>query len=476
MAKRYATTADIPLSKDPLDWVIGQDLAVKLARICLKQHRHLLLIGPPGTGKTIIAKAMSMKLPEPREEVSVIHNPENPERPLVEIRTRDDILKEKKELKNIGKVISPAYAPALVAEKFGFRCRRCGTLSSSKEYFCPRCGAEKKINSLSPFDDLVYSTKGNSLLSPKRIHATSINSKGEEEIVVYEKKGESIVVIPYADYKKLRRHNKKRMRHVILPLNRKQFVYATGASEAELLGDIKHDPYGGHPEIGIPPFQRVVPGAVHEAHEGILYIDELATLGYLQKYILTAMQDKVYPIVGKNSGSTGASIRVDNVPCNFMLVASVNVNDLGMIIPPLRSRFIGDGYEVVVNTYMEDNEENREKLRRFVAQEIRNDGKIPHADMEATEEIIDYARRMCRQYDEKVGLSLRLRKLAGIVKMAGDLAVSEESSIITREHVKKAIEFGKTAEEQLAEKYENWWSMNKSDYTITRKSGGPESR
>ena len=42
---------------------------------------------------------------------------------------------------------------------------------------------------------------------------------------------------------------------------------------------------------------------------------------------------------------------------------------------------------------MEDNEDNRRKYIRFIAQEVKNDGKIPHFDQSAIDEILREAKR-----------------------------------------------------------------------------------
>ncbi|MEM2900372.1 MAG: ATP-binding protein, partial [Thermoplasmata archaeon] len=298
------TTADIEIPKDPLERVIGQDEAIELARICAKQRRHLLLVGPPGTGKSMIAQALAMHLPKPTEEIQVVHNPEHPERPFVEVKAKADVERERAQKASAaGELIDPIQAPEKVAEQLGFRCMKCGAFSSSQEKICPKCEkpkiSPKSSGANNPFGDLLgmvevtinQITPGG--IGKDRVTTTRIKD-GKEEVVVYEKAGEQIRVLDQSALEKRREIEKESPRKVLVELDRKPFVLATGASETELLGDVRHDPYGGHPQLGSLPYERVVAGAIHDAHEGVLFIDEVPMLGHLQRFILTAMQEKKF--------------------------------------------------------------------------------------------------------------------------------------------------------------------------------------
>ena len=74
--------------------MIGQDDAIALARTAAGQRRNLLLVGPPGTGKSMIALAISFHLPQPVEEIQVVVNPVIPESPFIEMRTAGDVERE----------------------------------------------------------------------------------------------------------------------------------------------------------------------------------------------------------------------------------------------------------------------------------------------------------------------------------------------------------------------------------------------
>jgi len=150
-------------------------------------------------------------------------------------------------------------------------------------------------------------------------------------------------------------------------------------------------------------------------------------------------------------------VKTENVPCDFILVCAGNLDAVEGMHPALRSRIRGYGYEIYMNNNMDDSDENRKKLIRFVAQEVSKDKKIPHFDKGAITEIVREAQRRAgqkgklslrlrelgglvrvagvreaqRRAGQKGKLSLRLRELGGLVRVAGDLAVSEGKDIVT---------------------------------------------
>ncbi len=465
----FDDTSTVAVPPGLLDQIIGQEEAVRLAKVIAKQRRHLLLVGPPGTGKSMIAQAITSLLTRPHSEISVLHNPLKPERPFLEVRLREQIEQQNVQRSSGGLTLRPEQAPPFVAERLGYRCRSCGFFSDPDASLCPQCAGEKFRQPTGPFDDLLMGL--GEAEREDAVHTTR-QMRGKEELVVFERVNASTIrALDSKEMERLHRPEGPVLRNILLTLERPLFVQATGASETELLGDVRHDPYGGHPQIGTLPYARLVPGAVHEAHEGVLFIDELVSIGRLQRHLLTAMQEKRFAISGRNASSTGASVKVPSVPSDFILVAAVNTTDVHRILPPLRSRISGNGYELLVNAVMPDTDDNQKKLAQFVSQEVRRDGRIPHATRAAVSRLISEARRRAKAIDHSGGLSLRLRALSGIVKTAGDWAVVESAPLIEEKHILIAIEKGKPVEEQIHARYGSSYRAALSDIGLSRPVG-----
>jgi len=192
-------------------------------------------------------------------------------------------------------------------------------------------------------------------------------------------------------------------------------------------------------------------GAIHRANGGVLFIDEINTLDpHSQQNLLTALQEGEFPITGQSERSSGAMVRTEPVPCRFVMVAAGNLDAIQGMHPALRSRIRGYGYEVYMAESMDDTPENREKYVRFIAQEVKNDGKIPHLDKSAIEEIFREARR---RSNRKGHLTLKLRDMGGLIRIAGDIARQEGATLTTAAHVILAKTTARTIEDQVSDEY-----------------------
>ena len=242
------------------------------------------------------------------------------------------------------------------------------------------------------------------------------------------------------------------------------YVDATGAHAGALLGDVRHDPFqsGG---LETPSHERVECGSIHKAHKGVLFIDEVNTLRpESQQSLLTALQEGVYQITGQSERSSGALVRTEPVPCSFIMIAAGNLDAVQGMHPALRSRIKGYGYEVYMRDTMEDTLENRNKLIRFVAQEIVRDGKIPHFTQDAVAEIMREAKR---RSGRKGHLTLMLRDLGGLIRVSGDVARAESSHLTEVNHVMQAKKMARSVEQQLADRY----MERRKDYSMFHSSG-----
>jgi len=203
--------------------------------------------------------------------------------------------------------------------------------------------------------------------------------------------------------------------------------------------------------LGTPAHLRIEAGAIHRANKGVLFIDEVSMLRpKAQQELLTAIQEKKFSITGQSEMSSGAQVKTDPVPCDFVLIAAGNYRDLRRMHPALRSRIRGYGYEVYMEESVPDTPENQFKIVQFIAQEVRKDGKIPHFDQDAIQEIIYEARKRAGR---KNRLTLKLRDLGGLVRAAGDLAREQDSKMVSGQQVKDARRLARTLEQQGAQQF-----------------------
>lgn len=413
----FNTTADIKTSKRLIEQVIGQDDAVAIIKKAAKQRRHVLLIGEPGTGKSMLGLALAELLPKEKlVDILAFYNPNDENKPLIRAVPADQgrQIIAKSRMENIGVfknqnlfmfilVIVSMILPWIMFNHYN---QKYGVTAAAIMFSSLFLGG---MVFLAAF--VIFINVGKKMGTPK------------------------------GQMPKLIVDNFKR--------KQAPFHDATGAHAGALLGDVLHDPFqsGG---LGTPAHERVVAGMVHKAHMGVLFIDEIATLHpQTQQELLTALQEGKFAITGQSERSAGAMVRTEPVPCNFVMVAAGNLETIKHMHPALRSRIRGYGYEVFMKETMEDTPENRERIAIFIAQEVIKDGKIPHFSAEAIEEIIKHAKMMASR---KNHLTLRFRELGGLIRAAGDIATEKQAKTVEKEHIVQAKKIARTLEKQIADK------------------------
>lgn len=404
--QEFTTTADIKIPEKLSDQVIGQDSAVEVVRKAAEQKRHVMLIGEPGTGKSMLAKSMTEYLPKDEmQDVIAYHNAEDPNEPRIRMVPAGK-----------GKEIVNAQKKEALARK------------SQKTSMIMAIVMMVMVLAV-----ILYIDSGDAMILLFGIMAAAMIFFATRYVG---QRGENYMVP-----KLLITHEEG----ATIP-----FIDATGAHAGALLGDVKHDPFqsGG---LETPAHERLEVGAIHKASKGVLFIDEINMLRMeSQQSLLTALQEGKFSITGQSERSSGAMVKSEAVPCDFILVCAGNMDAIQGMHPALRSRVRGYGYEVYMRSTMDDTEDNRTKLVRFVAQEVAKDKKIPHFEKKAVMEIIKEAQRRAGRRGQ---LTLRLRELGGLVRVAGDMAREESAPIVTQEHVIKAKRVARSLEQQIVDRY-----------------------
>ena len=403
----FTTTEEIQIPDKMADRVIGQDDAVEVMRKAASQKRHVMLIGEPGTGKSMLANSMVEYLPkEDLQDIVAYHNPEDFNEPRV-------------------RVFPAGKGKAVVAEQKAIAAQQKNQKNTMYIYVCVGLIVLGLLASLMMNNFTILWVALFGALIVIMLFRTPGQQRTETAIVPKLLVGHDAGDMP-------------------------PFVDATGTHAGALLGDVRHDPFqsGG---LETPSHDRLEAGDIHKANKGVLYIDEINLLKMeSQQALLTAMQEKKMSITGQSERSSGALVKSEPVPCDFILVCAGNMDAIQGMHPALRSRIRGYGYEVYMRNTMPDTDENREHIARFVAQEVRKDGKIPHFDKYAVAEILREAQRRSGRKGE---LTLRMRELGGLIRVSGDMAVQRKADVVTADDVITARRTARSLEQQIADRY-----------------------
>ncbi|MBM4237606.1 MAG: ATP-dependent protease LonB, partial [Euryarchaeota archaeon] len=233
--QNFGTTADIKIPDKLADQVIGQDSAVEVIKKAAEQKRHVMLIGDPGTGKSMLARSMTEYLPNGElQDVIAYHNPEDSNEPKVRVVPAGK-----------GKEIVTAQKREAMQRK------------------------QQKASMVTAIVFMVviltvvlYIQSG--MQDPSIILVGIVAAAILFFAMRYAGARQENIMVP----KLLVSHDDEEM---------PPFVDATGAHAGALLGDVKHDPFqsGG---LETPAHERLEVGAIHKASKGVLFVDEINML------------------------------------------------------------------------------------------------------------------------------------------------------------------------------------------------------
>lgn len=494
----FQSTEDFPVSKDLMDWIVGQDKAIEECKLCLSEWIHknknlkkkkwwrfwekpetakpqakewlpagpfLLLIGTQGTGKSLLGRALATHLTKLYKKFKIQlydvvswKNDAIPSEPRISIhpspKGKELVIKEKKKQAKKG-----------FLKRWGLRAIQglllgTGLLLTSVAIYLIL--GPWIFNTPIPWTRVPRIAYGGDFLS----YLVDVLSMRQNIITLLMIGGSSLFMGIFVGW--IGRFLTGNMTGkggiggaeatkapkllIDNSTGSAPFIDATGHGSAQLYGSIAWDPYqtGG---LGTPEHQRVSAGDVHRAFMGILYIDEIKNLrGQEAVTLLTVLEDGQLPIALRSQwhgGDTAAmSVSTEPVPCMTFFVAAGNLDSVPQIHPALMDRIAGYGRVVYMNDDMTNSVENRRKYVQFITQEIQRFSLLPFS-REACMGIIEESRR---KSGRKGRLSCLFRPMISIIKTASVLAMNEELKVVEGKHVYEAInEHCKTIYRQVLE-------------------------
>ncbi|MBU1172591.1 MAG: ATP-binding protein [Proteobacteria bacterium] len=460
----FEDTSEIAIPRDPIDKVIFQNEAKSAIRKIAQNKGHILMVGRPGTGKSLLAnmfkEVIDVSLGDyirPKDAIAAYPGKDDNH---VRFAYGDPDIIEK-QIEKISEDIDKARNSV---EPFSLRDQIRGVNRVKNLLFLITLASI----GLGLFYSQAFILTGLAGIGTIFMYMQVNNHKVQEKIQQDNQAG--------------RRNEVKFLQDMIPEMlydPRKDQDLMISISEPDarnMKGGFRHDPYQSG-NLQTPIHKRTYLGA--HAKAPIIYIDELKTLvrsGYMSS-LLEIMQNKEYILEGgKNTGS-GAADRAENpLSANNIIIACCNHDTLSFLQSEgdgaFLSRIEDKGEIIQMESSVTETPETLFQVAQFIKQEVNNLGNDfrstwgeiieaeGHAGVrrrsekifgkalpmgytlkerefarDAVTEIIKELR--CRASDGK--LSALLRPINGIIKTAEHEAILENSDLVRSRHVKKAL-------------------------------------
>jgi len=461
----FDDTSQIRIPEDPIERVIFQDRAKMAIRKVAQNRGHMLMVGRPGTGKSMLAEMFREVLERSigdylRPQDAIVAFPgkdrnhsrmayENPE--TVE-RVLEDIHQALEAAQNSG-------------DEFSLEAQ-IGSIRKVKRWLLAAAGASIAVG---PFFAPAFAAAGLAGMGAIFLYLQENHHRVQEKI--QRETGGSLRpdvkhlydMVPEVLYNP--RKEKDLMARISEP------------SARNMKGGFRHDPYQSG-NLHTPCHKRAYLGA--HATAPIIYIDELKTLikmSYMAD-LLEIMQNQQYILEGGKNAGSGAADRSENpLRAENIIVACCNHDTLAYLQDEgdgaFLSRIEDKGEIVHMEGAVSETPESVRHVTQYVKQEIVNLGRdfqrswgevITREGYESVRQRSEriFGRRLpadfrlqerefsrnavmeivkelrCRASDGK--LSSILRPINGIIKSAEFEAILENSALVEAAHVRKALE------------------------------------
>jgi Lon-like ATP-dependent protease len=460
----FRDTSSIKLPEDAIERVIFQDNAKKAIRKIAQSKGHMLMVGRPGTGKSMLAGMFKNVLQQslgdyirPKEAIAAFpgkdinhvrfayDDPDKIEKYIDLVRDEIERAKNSVEEFSLDEQIS-------TVKKVRKGLLWAAGLSIIGGIFFPPAFV---LTGLAGIGSIFMFMQENNHRVQEKIHkethsTKAVSVKHISEIVpevLYDPRRESSLMINVSE------PNSKNMK-----------------------GGFRHDPYQSG-NLQTPIHKRAYLGA--HAKAPIIYIDELKTLiktRYMSS-LLEIMQNKKYILEGGKSTGSGAADRSENhLRADNIIIACCNHDTLRHLQEEgdgaFLSRIEDKGEIIQMEAAVPETADNVRQVAQYIKQEISNLskefdetwGKVfekeGHSGVRRRSEKIfgkklpinyklkvrDFSRNAiaeivkelrCRSSDGK--LSCILRPINGIIKSAELNAIVENSDLVEQKHVRSAL-------------------------------------